>query len=76
MTTKTCTHEYLAKSRNSTILICRECGVVHLNLQNLSLRLDIQQFSEFASMMALAAKNIKTEAEQNARTPPVLTQLH
>lgn len=76
MTAKTCTHEYLAKSRNSKILICRECGVVHLHLQNLSVRLDVEQFSEFASTMALATKNIKTEAKQNVSAQPVLTLVH
>lgn len=59
MSKKPCNHESLAVSDFSKVLMCRECGVVHLHLQNMSLRLEIADFLSFADTM--------TEASHQAR---------
>lgn len=76
MTQKPCTHEYLADSKLGRILMCRECGVVHLSLQNLSLHLDLEQFSDLVVMMAEASKRMNAKAEQPKRCKPTLTLVH
>ncbi|AMK75235.1 MULTISPECIES: hypothetical protein [Methylomonas] len=55
MQKKPCNHECLAASEFSKVLICRECGVVHLHIQNMSLRLEVNEFLSFADTMAEAS---------------------
>jgi hypothetical protein len=76
MTQKPCTHEYLANSKSGRVLICRDCGVVHLSVQNLSLRLDVEQFSDLAVMMTEASKRLNAEASQSKPSKPRLTVVH
>jgi hypothetical protein len=76
MTKKPCTHEYLATSDTGTVLMCRECGVVYLHMQNISLRLDVEQFSKFAAMMTEASKKLGAEPTEKPRKSPKLTLVH
>lgn len=73
MTKKPCTHEYLTASDTSTVLMCRECGVVHLHMQNMSLRFNVEQFSEFAAMMREASKKLGAEPIEKLPKHPTLT---
>jgi hypothetical protein len=76
MTKKPCTHEYLATSDAGTVLACRECGVVYLHMQNMSLRFSEEQFSQFAAMMAQASKKLGAEPAGKSRKRPTLTLVH
>ncbi|QPK61503.1 hypothetical protein IVG45_11360 [Methylomonas sp. LL1] len=76
MTKKPCTHEYLAGSETGKVLMCRDCGVVHLHLQNVSMRFDVEQFTAFAIMMAEASKRMEDETNNQARGQPTLTLVH
>ncbi|MBL1265179.1 hypothetical protein [Candidatus Methylomicrobium oryzae] len=58
MSNKPCSHEDLASNSAGKISMCHECGVVHLHMQNLSLRLNIEQFAELSALAAEAAKKI------------------
>jgi hypothetical protein len=58
MSNKPCSHEDLASNAVGKILMCHECGVVHLHLQNLSLRLNVEQFAELSTLAAEAARKI------------------
>jgi hypothetical protein len=76
MTKKPCTHEHLASNATGKVLICRECGVVHLHLQNLSLCFEVEQFTEFAAMMPAAANRIDSESGKSSSKRPKLTLVH
>ncbi|WP_020563504.1 DUF6686 family protein [Methylosarcina fibrata] len=76
MSKKPCTHEYLANNRAGTVLTCRECGIVHLHLQNLSLRFDTEQFTELSALTAEAAKKMQQDPEQAVHKRPTLTIVH
>lgn len=76
MTKKTCTHEYLAANHAGKVLICRDCGVVHLHLLNMSLHFNVEQFADFAAMMSEASKRLDPEPIQKSRIPPKLTVVH
>ncbi|MGY6278223.1 DUF6686 family protein [Methylomonas sp. MgM2] len=76
MTKKPCTHEYLANSDTGKVLMCRDCGVVHLHMQNMSLRFDVEQFAEFAAMMTSASKRMAHGSTETVRKRPSLTLVH
>ncbi len=76
MANQPCTHEYLAKSRHGKVLICRDCGVVHLNLQNMSLRFDEEQFADLATLMTEASKRLGSATQESSRKRPTLTVVH
>lgn len=76
MSKKPCTHEYLADSEAGKVLMCRDCGVVHLHLQNVSMRFDVEQFAAFATMMGEASKRMEAETSQTTRGRPTLTVVH
>lgn len=61
MSKKPCTRECLAASEFSKVLICRECGVVHLCVQNMSLRLEVAGFLSFADTMAEASHQVRAD---------------
>lgn len=68
MSKKPCTHECLAATESSKVLICRECGVVHLHVQNMSLRLEVNEFLSFADTMAAASHQARMgEKDKNKR---------
>jgi hypothetical protein len=76
MANQPCTHEYLAKSQHGKVLICRDCGVVHLNLQNMSLRFDVEQFADLASLMTEASKRLSSSTKGSPCKRPTLTVVH
>ncbi|WP_082885421.1 MULTISPECIES: hypothetical protein [Methylomonas] len=76
MSKKPCTHEYLANSETGKVLICRDCGVVHLNMQNMTLRFDAEKLAEIVAMMTTASKRLRHESVVTTRTRPALTLVH
>ncbi len=54
-----CQHLSIANSKIGEIMICPECGVVHLSLQSISMRLDLDAFSELAKMVRQAKATIE-----------------
>lgn len=67
MNKKPCTHECLAATEFGKVLICRECGIVHLHMQNLSLRLNVVDFLGFADTMAEAADQARAGQKDKAK---------
>jgi hypothetical protein len=59
MNKKPCIHEYLAATESGKVLICRECGIVYLHMQNLSIRFEVEDFSQLADMLAEATQKIR-----------------
>ncbi|ANE54278.1 hypothetical protein [Methylomonas sp. DH-1] len=55
MSKKPCNHEYLAATEFGKAQICRECGVVHLHVQNLTMRFEVADFLGLADTLADAA---------------------
>lgn len=76
MSKKPCTHEYLAAGESGKVLMCRDCGVVHLHLQNISMRFDAEQFAELAAMLTAASKNMAKQPLENPNLRPKLTLVH
>nr|WP_315484066.1 hypothetical protein [uncultured Undibacterium sp.] len=59
MKNNACQHLSIANSKIGEIMICPECGVVHLSLQSISLRLDLTAFAELSKMVAQAQTTIE-----------------
>jgi hypothetical protein len=76
MTKKPCTHEYLAASDSGKVLMCRDCGVVHLHLQNLSMRFEAEQFAALADMLTVASKKMLQQPQGTTTSQPKLTLVH
>ncbi|MFZ6800466.1 hypothetical protein [Undibacterium sp. Di24W] len=55
----TCQHLSIANSKIGEIMICPECGVVHLSLQSISMRFDLEAFGELAKMVRQAKATIE-----------------
>lgn len=56
---ETCRHIQIAKSKLGEVMICPECGVVHMSLQSISLRLDVEAFAVLSSMVMQAQEVIE-----------------
>ncbi|AEG01744.1 DUF6686 family protein [Methylomonas methanica] len=76
MSKKPCTHEYLAAGESGKVLMCRDCGVVHLHLQNISMRFEAEQFADLATLLTAAAKNMAKQPPENPNLRPKLTLVH
>ncbi|MBC3875912.1 hypothetical protein [Undibacterium flavidum] len=59
-----CQHLSIANSKIGEIMICPECSVIHLSLQSISIRLDLDAFSELAKMIKHAQATIEQAQEQ------------
>ena len=67
MNNKPCTHEYLAATEFGKAVICRECGIVHLNIQNLSLRLEVADFLGLADTLTEASTKARRVAKEKSK---------
>lgn len=76
MSKQPCTHEYLAASESGKVLMCRDCGVVHLHLQNISMRFDAEQFADLAALLTAASKKMAEQPRENPNLRPKLTLVH
>lgn len=61
-----CQHLSLARSEIGSISTCRECGVVQLHLQALSLRLEEGAFDALAQMVLRASQRLACMARLSA----------
>ncbi|MDP1977194.1 hypothetical protein [Undibacterium sp.] len=64
-----CQHLGLASSKVGEVMICPECGVVHLSLNHVSLRFDVEAFRVLAYMLAEAQLNIESYDARLPKTP-------
>jgi hypothetical protein len=62
-----CQHLSIAHSKVGEVMICPDCGVVHVALQSISMRFDLEAFTELATMLARA----KATIEQARRSPSI-----
>lgn len=54
-----CQHIQLATSPIGDVKYCADCGIVHLAVQNLSLRLETESFRALTYMLAQAQLNME-----------------
>jgi hypothetical protein len=60
MSKNSCTHETLVNSKYCTLVICRECGVIHFNLPyRISLQFEVMQFLEIADAFTHGARRVR-----------------
>ncbi|WP_347987745.1 DUF6686 family protein [Methylomonas sp. AM2-LC] len=76
MNKQPCTHECLAVSKVGKVLMCRDCGVVHLHLQNVSMHFDVEQFAAFASMLKVASKIMMAGTHSSPHQRKAFTLMH
>jgi hypothetical protein len=57
-TNSACQHLSIAQSKIGEVMVCPECGVVHLALQSISMRFDLEAFNELATMIGQAKATI------------------
>lgn len=69
MNKKACVHEYLAATEFGQAVICRECGTVHLLLQNLSLKFSVESFIGVANTLNEATEKIMANAKPKTTRP-------
>ena len=61
MSKNSCTHETLVSSKYCSLVICRECGVIHFNLPyRISLQFEVVQFLEIADAFTQGARQVRT----------------
>lgn len=51
---KSCPTCVIAQSRVGEVMVCPECGVVHVNLASVSVRFDLDAFAELSDMLSEA----------------------
>lgn len=61
---KACQHLAIAHSKVGDVMICADCGVVHLALQAISMRFDMDAFSELSRMLGRAQTAIELAQEK------------
>lgn len=61
---KACQHLAIAHSKVGDVMICADCGVVHLALQSISMRFDMDAFSELSRMLGRAQAAIELAQEK------------
>lgn len=62
---KPCQHIEIAQSKLGDVHICSDCGVVHLSLQSISMRFDVEAFKVISTMLSVA-QHIIEHAENNS----------
>lgn len=68
-----CQHIEIANSKLGEVMICPECGVVHMNLQSISVRLDVEAFGVLTQMLS-RAQTILERAQQGQHASPELVE--
>lgn len=61
-----CPHQTLAHSDLGRITVCPDCGVVHLHMDCVSLRLEIDGFEALAHMVLMARWRLHTVVAHQA----------
>lgn len=57
-TSSSCQHALLARSPVGHVSVCPDCGVVHLSMDCVSVRLDVNAFMALAEMLSQAQKRL------------------
>lgn len=57
-TSPSCQHTMLARSPVGHVSVCSDCGVVHLSMDCLSVRLEVNAFLALAEMLSQAQKRL------------------
>lgn len=72
-TSSSCQHTLLARSPVGHVSVCPECGVVHLSLDCLSLRLELTAFQTLAEMLSQALQRLDSRqaCDSHVRNSPV-----
>ena len=73
---KACQHLALAHSKVGDVMICADCGVVHLALQSISMRFDMDAFSELSRMLGRAQTAIEMAQEKAQERMQTQTKEH
>ncbi len=76
MNKKPCIHETLGANESGRVQICRDCNVVHLQMQNMSLRFEPQQFAQLASLVTEASRKMAGKPEDIAHKLPKFVIVH
>lgn len=66
-TSSSCQHALLARSPVGQVSVCPDCGVVHLSLDSISVRLEVSAFLALAEMLSQAQKRL--QCGQQSKTP-------
>lgn len=62
----TCQHALLARSPVGRVSLCPECGVVHLSLNCVSVRLEVTAFLALAEMLSKAQERLHSAEPQES----------
>lgn len=73
---KACQHLAIAHSKVGDVMICADCGVVHLALQSISMRFDMEAFSELSHMLTRAQGTIDQAREKATERAQQSLQTH
>lgn len=57
-TSSSCQHALLARSPVGHVSVCPDCGVVHLSMDCVSVRLEVNAFLALAEMLSQARKRL------------------
>lgn len=61
-TASNCQHALLARSPVGHVSVCPDCGVVHLSMDCVSVRLEVNAFLALAEMLSQAQKRLHNNA--------------
>jgi hypothetical protein len=59
-TSSSCPHTSLARSNVGNVSICLDCEVVHLSMDRVSVRLDVNTFQALTEMLLQAHKRLQS----------------
>lgn len=62
-----CQHALLARSPVGHVSVCSDCGVVHLSLDCVSVRLEMTAFLALAEMLSTAQKGLQSPQSNEAQ---------
>lgn len=57
-TSSSCQHATLARSPAGQVSVCVECGVVHVSMACVSIRLEVSAFLDLAEMLSQAQRRL------------------
>jgi hypothetical protein len=77
-TQSACQHLNIANSQIGEVMICPDCGVVHVSMQSVSMRFELSAFAELAKMITQAQVTIEQAKvyTQEQRSPEASHQFH
>jgi hypothetical protein len=77
MAKDTCKFEYLSSSPYGDVSLCRDCRMVHLNFNNVSIRFDMDDFLGVSDTLTEASEVLHTKMkEANGSTHLSLIKCH